>query len=105
MAVGIGFGYYAYFDPGQAIFQNKIFYLFVQNTFSVMSNDVLISVPLFLFMGYIIERANILDQLFYSLQVGLRHLPGSMAVAALINNMSLQDVAAIRHSRRHHHQE
>ena len=84
MAVGIGFGYYAYFDPGQAIFQNKIFYLFVQNTFSVMSNDVLISVPLFLFMGYIIERANILDQLFYSLQVGLRHLPGSMAVAALI---------------------
>ena len=84
MAVGIGFGYYAYFDPSQAIFQNKIFYLFVQNTFSVMSNDVLISVPLFLFMGYIIERANILDQLFYSLQVGLRHLPGSMAVAALI---------------------
>tara|TARA_E500000331_G_scaffold132419_1_gene129530 strand:+ start:873 stop:2252 length:1380 start_codon:yes stop_codon:yes gene_type:complete len=84
MAVGIGFGFYAYFDPAQAIFQNKIFYLFVQNTFSVMSNDVLISVPLFLFMGYIIERANILDQLFYSLQIGLRHLPGSMAVAALI---------------------
>ena len=82
MAVGIGFGFYAYFDPAQAIFQNKIFYLFVQNTFSVMSNDVLISVPLFLFMGYIIERANILDQLFYSLQIGLRHLPGSMAVAA-----------------------
>lgn len=84
MAVGIGFGFYAYFDPSQAIFQNNIFYLFVQNTFSVMSNDVLISIPLFLFMGYIIERANILDQLFYSLQVGLRHLPGSMAVAALI---------------------
>ncbi len=84
MAVGIGFGFYAYFDPSQVIFQNKIFYLFVQNTFSVMSNDVLISVPLFLFMGYIIERANILDQLFYSLQVGLRNLPGSMAVAALI---------------------
>ncbi len=84
MAVGIVFGFYAYFDPSQAILQNKIFYLFVQNTFSVMSNDVLISVPLFLFMGYIIERANILDQLFYSLQVGLRNLPGSMAVAALI---------------------
>ena len=84
MAVGIGFGFYAYYDPAQLLLENKIFYLFVQNTFSVMSNDVLISVPLFLFMGYIIERANILDQLFYSLQVGLRHLPGSMAVAALI---------------------
>jgi tripartite ATP-independent transporter DctM subunit len=49
-----------------------------------MNNDVLISVPLFLFMGYIIERANILDRLFFSLQVGLRFLPGSMAVAALV---------------------
>ena len=49
-----------------------------------MSNDVLISVPLFLFMGYMVERANILDRLFLSLQVGLRGLPGSMALAALI---------------------
>ena len=49
-----------------------------------MSNDVLISVPLFLFMGYMIERSNILDRLFFSLQVGLRRLPGSMALAALI---------------------
>jgi tripartite ATP-independent transporter DctM subunit len=49
-----------------------------------MNNDVLISIPLFLFMGYIIERANILDKLFLSLQVGLRALPGSMAVAALV---------------------
>ena len=65
-------------------FENKIFYLFVQNTYSVMSNDVLISVPLFLFMGYMAERANILDRLFLSLQVGLRGLPGSMALAALI---------------------
>jgi tripartite ATP-independent transporter DctM subunit len=84
MAMGIGFGLYAYWEPGTAILENKIFYLFVQNTFSVMNNDVLISIPLFLFMGYIIERANILDRLFLSLQVGLRFVPGSMAVAALI---------------------
>ena len=84
MAMGIGFGLYAYWEPGVAILENKIFYLFVQNTFSVMNNDVLISIPLFLFMGYIIERANILDRLFLSLQVGLRFLPGSMAVATLI---------------------
>jgi tripartite ATP-independent transporter DctM subunit len=84
MAMGIGFGYYAYYTAGQAFWDNRIFYLFTQNTFSVMNNDVLISIPLFLFMGYIIERANILDRLFLSLQVGLRFLPGSMAVAALI---------------------
>jgi tripartite ATP-independent transporter DctM subunit len=84
MAMGIGFGYYAYFIPDQAFWDNRIFFLFTQNTFSVMNNDVLISIPLFLFMGYIIERANILDRLFHSLQIGLRFLPGSMAVAALI---------------------
>ena len=84
MAMGIMFGMYAYHTPGQSIFDNNIFYLFTQNTFSVMNNDVLISIPLFLFMGYIIERANILDRLFLSLQVSLRHVPGSMAVAALI---------------------
>ena len=84
MAMGIMFGAYAYHTPGQSLFDNNIFYLFTQNTFSVMNNDVLISIPLFLFMGYIIERANILDRLFESLQVSLRHVPGSMAVAALV---------------------
>ena len=84
MAMGIGFGFYAYYDPLLSFLDNRIFYLFVQNTFSVMNNDVLISIPLFLFMGYAIERANILDRLFLSLQISLRHVPGSMAVAALI---------------------
>ncbi|WP_300553163.1 TRAP transporter large permease subunit [Limnohabitans sp. Rim8] len=84
MAMGMGFGFYAYFTPDQLIWDNRILYLFTQNTFSVMNNDVLISIPLFLFMGYIIERANILDRLFLSLQVGLRGVPGSMAVAALV---------------------
>jgi tripartite ATP-independent transporter DctM subunit len=55
----------------------------VQNTFSVMSNDVLVAVPLFLFMGYVVERANIVNRLFFSIQLAARHLPGSMAVAAL----------------------
>jgi tripartite ATP-independent transporter DctM subunit len=84
MAMAVMFGYYAYFQPAQAFFDNRVFYLLTQNTFSVMNNDVLIAVPLFLFMGYMIERSNILDRLFYSLQVALRHVPGAMAVAALI---------------------
>jgi len=85
IAMGLGFGYYAYFDPlrMKTLFDNRIFDLFVQNTFSVMSNDVLVAVPLFLFMGYVVERANIVNRLFFSFQLAARHLPGSMAVAAL----------------------
>ncbi len=84
MAMGVMFGYYAYFVPGQEFFDSRVFYLLSQNTFSIMNNDVLTAVPLFLFMGYMIERSNILDRLFYSLQVSLRAIPGSMAVAALV---------------------
>ena len=86
IAMGIGFGYYAYYDPFRMdhLFDNRIFDLFVQNTFSVMSNDVLVAVPLFLFMGYVVERANIVNRLFFSIQLAARNVPGSMAVAALV---------------------
>ena len=50
MAMAVGFGFYAYFIPGQTFFDNRVFYLLSQNTFSVMNNDVLTAVPLFLFM-------------------------------------------------------
>jgi tripartite ATP-independent transporter DctM subunit len=85
LAMGTFFGYYAYFDPERmsSIFDNRIFDLMVNQTYSVMANDVLTAVPLFLFMGYIVERANIVDRLFYSLQLAARNMPGSMAVAAL----------------------
>jgi len=85
MAMGLGFGFYAYYDPErmQAFYDNRIFDLFVNQTYSVMANDVLTAVPLFLFMGYIVERANIVDRLFFTLQLAARHVPGSMAVAAL----------------------
>ena len=85
IAMGVGFGYYAYWDPERmnTIFDNRVFDLLVNQTFSVMANDVLTAVPLFLFMGYIVERANIVDRLFFSLQIAARNVPGSMAVAAL----------------------
>ena len=84
MALGVGFGYYAYFQGGQAFFDNRVFYLLTQNTFTVLNNDVLVAVPLFLFMGYMVERAGILDNLFYSIQLALRRIPGSLAIATLI---------------------
>jgi tripartite ATP-independent transporter DctM subunit len=108
MALGVAFGYYAYFDASRmwigytravesgadsmtlwetwagGLFNNRIFDLFVNQTYSVMSNDVLTAIPLFLFMGYIVERANIIDRLFRTLFIATRAIPGSLAVAALI---------------------
>ena len=75
IALAVFFGYYAMGD--------NVFQLLVQRAFGVMSNDVLIAVPLFLFMGYMVERSNILDRLFRSLQVSAKHVPASLAVATL----------------------
>ena len=89
LAMGVGFGYYAYYEAGTVnsisdALNNKIFYLLNQNTYSVMENDTLVAIPLFLFMGYVVERANIVNKLFYALQMVARNMPGSMAIAALI---------------------
>ena len=77
MAMGLIFGWGSSLGP-------RVLDLFVQRTFSVMANDVLISVPLFIFMGYIIERANILDRLFRSLLLASGFLPASLAVATML---------------------
>jgi tripartite ATP-independent transporter DctM subunit len=76
--VGMAF-FFGFYAMGPSIFN-----LLVQNTYDIMNNDVLVAVPLFLFMGYVIERANILDRLFFSLEIAARNVPASMAVAALI---------------------
>jgi tripartite ATP-independent transporter DctM subunit len=76
IAMAVGFGYYAI---GGAIFN-----LLVQRTYGVMSNAILIAVPLFLFMGYVVERSKVLDKLFRSLQLATSNVPGSLAVASLV---------------------
>ncbi len=75
LALGFIFGWYA-MGP-------RIISLFATNTSDVMGNDVLVAIPLFLFMGYLVERSNILDRLFRSIQVAARAVPASLAVAAL----------------------
>jgi tripartite ATP-independent transporter DctM subunit len=76
VAMGIFFGYYA--------MGARVFDLLVTNTADVMQNDVLTAVPLFLFMGYVVERSNILDRLFFSIQMAARNVPASLAVATLV---------------------
>jgi TRAP-type mannitol/chloroaromatic compound transport system permease large subunit len=86
MGMGMIFALFAFLSQGEGTTQavNRTLALMVQRTFSVMTNDVLISIPLFVFMGYLVERANLIEKLFNSLHLALARLPGALAVATLI---------------------
>lgn len=84
MGLGMVFGFTAFYDPSQPWFDNKVFNLMVQRTFGAMTNDVLLSIPLFVLMGYVMERGALVDKMFHSVQLAFRRLPGSLAVATLV---------------------
>jgi len=84
MGLGMGFGYLAFWTPGQHWYNNQIFDLMVQRTYGIMTNDVLLSVPLFVFMGYIMERAALVDRMFFAVQLAFRRVPASLAVTTLL---------------------
>ena len=84
MGLGMVFGYIAFFDPGQAWYANRVFDLMVQRTYGAMTNDVLISIPLFVLMGYVMERGALVDKMFYAIQLSFRNVPASLAVATLV---------------------
>ena len=84
MGLGMMFGFAAFYDPSQPWLDNKIFDLMVQRAFGAMNNDVLLSIPLFVLMGYIMERGALVDQMFHSVQLAFRRLPGSLAVPTLV---------------------
>jgi TRAP-type mannitol/chloroaromatic compound transport system permease large subunit len=84
MGLGMFFGFIAFYDPSQAWTDNRVFDLMVQRTYGAMTNDVLISIPLFVLMGYVMERGALVDKMFYSIQLAFRRVPASLAVATLI---------------------
>ena len=84
MGLGIVFGFVAFYDPSQFWWDNRVFELMVQRTYGAMTNDVLISIPLFVLMGYVMERGALVDKMFYSIQLAFKRVPASLAVATLI---------------------
>jgi TRAP-type mannitol/chloroaromatic compound transport system permease large subunit len=87
MGMGMMFAFFAYFSRSDGHAERALqqtLDLMVQSTFGVMRNDVLISIPLFVFMGYLVERANLVTKLFKSLHLALARVPGSLAVATLV---------------------
>jgi TRAP-type mannitol/chloroaromatic compound transport system permease large subunit len=84
MGLGMMFGFVAFYDPSHSWTENKVFDLMVERTYGAMNNDVLISIPLFVLMGYVMERGALVDKMFYSIQLAFRRVPASLAVATLI---------------------
>ena len=84
MGMGVFFGWLAYRSVNPDLAVQQILDLMVQRAYSVMSNDVLIAIPLFVFMGYLVERANLIEKLFKSLHLSMARVPGALAVATIV---------------------
>src|SRR5512145_3196467 len=84
MGMGVMFAWFAYRSVNPELAVRQVLDLMVQRTYGVMANDVLIAVPLFVFRGYLVERATLIDKLFKSLHLALSRVPGSLAVATIV---------------------
>src|SRR5918999_1110721 len=84
MGMGVFFSWLAYRSVNPDLAMQQVLDLFVQRTYGVMANDVLIAIPLFVFMGYLVERAALIDKLFRSLHLAMARVPGSLAVATIV---------------------
>jgi TRAP-type mannitol/chloroaromatic compound transport system permease large subunit len=84
MGLGMVFGFLAFLDPSGHWYDNRVFDLIAQRTYGVMTNETLLSVPLFVFMGYVMERAALVDRMFHSVQLAFRRVPASLAVTTLL---------------------
>jgi TRAP-type mannitol/chloroaromatic compound transport system permease large subunit len=84
MGMGVFFAWLAYRSVNPDLAQQQVLDLMVQRTYGVMANDVLIAVPLFVFMGYLVERSALIDKLFRSLHLATSRVPGSLAVATIV---------------------
>ncbi|UYY88267.1 TRAP transporter large permease [Alcaligenes sp. SMD-FA] len=83
MGMGVIFTWLAYRNMGTQQAIQQTLDLMVLRTYAVMTNDVLIAVPLFIFMGYLVERANLIQSLFQGMHLAMARIPGSLAVATI----------------------
>jgi TRAP-type mannitol/chloroaromatic compound transport system permease large subunit len=84
MGLGMFYGFIAFYDPSQHWLDNRIFDLMVQRAYGAMINETLLSIPLFVLMGYVMERGALVDKMFHAVQLAFRRVPGSLAVTTLI---------------------
>ena len=82
IGLGILFGLVAFARPGVPLLENPVFDNMVLRTYGVMTSDVIIAVPLFIFMGFIVERSGIIDRLFKSLELSMQRVPAALLALA-----------------------
>ena len=76
MGVAVFFGYYRFGDA--------LVHQLVAKVDDVASYYVLAAVPLFIFMGTMLERAGIAEKLFEAIHLWTRRLPGGLAVGTVL---------------------
>lgn len=69
---------------GLVVFGDKVVFQFIEKIDDLSSNFVLAAVPLFVFMGAMLERSGIADRLFEAIHVWTRRLPGGLAIATVV---------------------
>jgi tripartite ATP-independent transporter DctM subunit len=69
---------------GYAAFGNMVFHLMVSQTFGFMQEEILAAVPLFIFMGYITEQAELMERLFKAFRYLLAPLKGSLYLGVIL---------------------
>jgi TRAP-type mannitol/chloroaromatic compound transport system permease large subunit len=84
MGLGTMFAWFAYNSVNPSLAVQQTLDVMVQRAYWVMNNDVLIAVPLFVFMGYLVERAQLIQALFKGLHLATTRIPGSLAVATVV---------------------
>ncbi len=76
MFLSLAFGYFVLGD--------MVFYLTVLQTIGLMKEEVFAAVPLFIFMGYLLEEGGLMERLFRAFQLLVGPVPGSLYVAVLL---------------------
>jgi tripartite ATP-independent transporter DctM subunit len=69
---------------GYAMLGDLVFYLTVLQTIGLMKEEVMAAVPLFIFMGYLLEEGGLMARLFRAFRLLLGPVPGSLYVAVLV---------------------
>jgi tripartite ATP-independent transporter DctM subunit len=69
---------------GYLVFQDAVIFQFMDKVEDIASNYVLAAVPLFVFMGTMLERSGIAEELFEAVHLWTRRLPGGLALGTVL---------------------
>jgi tripartite ATP-independent transporter DctM subunit len=69
---------------GLVVFGDRVVFQFIEKIDDLSTNFVFAAVPLFVFMGSMLERSGIADRLFEAIHIWTRRMPGGLAIATIL---------------------